>query len=73
VVGVTGNVAGVAVQNLPFAVGEAVPDGLPLAVFVPGPFDLIGGGGGSPVEPVGKADSAHDGLLAALATAPGLG
>jgi hypothetical protein len=55
-VGVAGNVAGVCALHFAGGVREAVPDGFALAVFAPGAFDLIGGGGRSPNEFVGKLE-----------------
>jgi hypothetical protein len=36
-------------------VGEAIPNGVALALLVPAALDLIGGGGDTPGEIVGKA------------------
>src|SRR4029453_17385315 len=54
VVGVTGEVTGVAVPDPPRRVREAIPDALALAVLVPGALDLVGRSGGAPLEPLGK-------------------
>ena len=47
-VAVAGHIAGVAVLDVAGSVAEPVPDGLALAIFLPGAFDLVGGGGGAP-------------------------
>src|SRR4029450_9127947 len=54
VVGVAGEVTGVAVPDPPRRVREAIPDALALAVLVPGALDLVGRSGGAPLEPLGK-------------------
>src|SRR5258708_8101558 len=53
-VGIAGDVAGGCALHFAGGVREAVPDGSALAVFVPGAFDLIGGGGGAPDKFVRK-------------------
>jgi hypothetical protein len=55
-VGIAGDVAGVCALHLAGGMREAVPDGFALAVFAPGAFDLIGGGGCSPNKFVGKLE-----------------
>src|SRR2546421_6590001 len=55
-VGIASDVASGGALYLAGGVREAVPDGLALAVFAPGAFDLIGGGGRSPNKFVGKLE-----------------
>src|SRR5580704_5037861 len=55
-IGVAGCVAGVAIFDFAGGMGEAVPDGFALAVFVPRAFDLIRGGGGAPEEALGEGN-----------------
>src|SRR5260370_12028388 len=55
-VGVGGYVAGGCALHFAGGVREAVPDGFDLAVFGPGAFDLIGGGGGAPNKFFGKLE-----------------
>jgi len=55
-IGITGNVACGSALHFAGSVREAVPDGFALAVFGPGTFDLIGGGGGTPNKIVGKLE-----------------
>src|SRR5260370_10795149 len=55
-VGVAGYVAGGCALHFAGGVREAVPDGFALAVFGPGAFDLIGGGGGAPNKFFGKLE-----------------
>jgi hypothetical protein len=54
---VAGDIGVGAVFDFAGSVGEAVPDGFAFAVFLPGAFDLVGGGGGAPVEIVGKRNA----------------
>lgn len=54
VVVIIGDVAVVAVLNLPFGVGVCVPDGRSLAVLIPGALNLIGRSGDTPIIPFGK-------------------
>src|SRR6266436_337300 len=55
-VGIASDVAGRSAFNFAGSVREAVPDGFAPAIFGPGPFDLIGGGGGAPDEFFGKLE-----------------
>src|SRR5437879_5081451 len=55
-VGIAGDVAGGGALHLAGGVREAVPDGLALAVFAPGAFDLIRGGGRSPNKFIGELE-----------------
>src|SRR5437016_161493 len=55
-VGIASDVAGGGALHLAGGVRKAVPDGFALAVFAPGAFDLIGGGGCSPDKFVGKLE-----------------
>jgi hypothetical protein len=48
VIKVAGEVARITILNLAGRMGEAVPDGLSLAVFVPCSFYLVGSTGGAP-------------------------
>src|ERR1044072_9805836 len=43
------------VLDIPRRVGERVPDGRALAVFIPGALDLVRGRGDAPVKPVREA------------------
>src|SRR4029450_10968233 len=53
-----GDVAGVAVLDLPGGVRECVPDRRPLAVLVPRPLDLVRGGSDAPIETLGERSKA---------------
>ena len=53
-IGIARHIAGVAVLDFARSVREAVPDGLAFAVFVPGAFNLVSGGGCAPEESLGK-------------------
>jgi len=46
-------------------VGKAVPDRFAFAVFIPGAFDLVGGGGCAPVETFGKSNCRRGGVQSA--------
>jgi len=63
-------VTSVAALDVSRRVGEAVPDRLALAVFVPGAFDLIGGRRGSPEKAIREAASPGRGDF--RSTEPGL-
>jgi hypothetical protein len=54
VVVVVGHIAVLVVLDVPRRVGVGVPDRGALAVLVPGPLDLVRGGGHAPVEPIGE-------------------
>jgi hypothetical protein len=55
---VIGDVAGVVVPDFAGCVCKAIPDGFAFAVFIPGAFDLVGGGCRAPQEIVWKDDFA---------------
>jgi hypothetical protein len=55
VVVVAGDVGVGAVFDFAWGMGKAIPDGFAFAILVPGTFDLVGGGGGSPVEAFGES------------------
>jgi len=57
VVVVARHVARVAASDLAGGPAERVPDRGTAAVFVDGPLDLVGGGGGAPEEPLGERRS----------------
>src|SRR5216684_5732936 len=63
-VGLAGDVARGRSLHFTGGVREAIPDGFAFAVFGPGAFDLIGGGGGAPNKFFGKFErrEAHLGL-----------
>ncbi|MNC79373.1 hypothetical protein D3C75_1318390 [compost metagenome] len=51
---IDGHVAIAALEGLARQLGEQIPHRGALAIGVPGPFDLIGGGGGAPEEVRGE-------------------
>src|SRR5258708_36265076 len=55
-VGIASDVAGGSALYFARSVREAVPDGFAFAIFAPGAFNLIGGGGGAPDKFVGKLE-----------------
>jgi hypothetical protein len=59
-------VTSVAALDVSRRVGEAVPDRLALAVFVPGAFDLVGDRRGSPEKAIREAASRGRGDFARL-------
>src|SRR5262245_2753593 len=58
VIVIVGDVAGVAVLDLPGCVRERVPDRRTLAVLVPRPLDLVRGGSDAPMETLGEPSKA---------------
>src|SRR5262249_29744721 len=56
---VAGDIAIVAVMDLPPRVAEAIPDRLALAILVPCAFDLVRGGGRAPDEAVWECHLRH--------------
>src|SRR4029453_11276849 len=58
VIVIVGDVAGVAVLDLPGGVRERVPDRRPLAVLVPRRLDLVRGGSDAPIETFGEPSKA---------------
>jgi hypothetical protein len=56
VVVIAGHIAGIAVDDVAGGVGESIPDGGTFAGLVPGPFNLVGGSGGTPQEIFGKSN-----------------
>src|SRR5580700_1846499 len=54
VIGIASYIARIAVPDLAGSVGEAVPNGLAFAIFVPRALDLVGGGSGAPKKSLGK-------------------
>src|SRR5271166_5021503 len=53
-VGITRNVARVAILDVPRVMRKSIPDRLALAVFLPRAFDLISRSGGAPEKVLGK-------------------
>ena len=55
-VGIVGNVAGVALEGFSGGMGKDIPVGLAASVFVDGAFDLVGGRSASPEESFRKVE-----------------